>query len=156
MGYYYYKEGEKPASLKDAHIIMLFPNMQNGQWANNPGNAKRTAGINRLTPVQLKYYPEIAKGSMENETNAFPAGYRIGFVLANHAWSNRVSGFTGNNRYRAATSEGLSVNNAGVAFNEPRTAVYKYGDWVMISFEDFTTDHNFSDVVMTKLQYNLH
>lgn len=149
MGYYYYKEGEKPASLKDAHIIMLFPNTQDGQWVNNPGNAKRTAGINRLTPVQLKYYPEIAKGSMENGTNAFPAGYRIGFVLANNAWSNRVSGFTGDNRYRAATSEGLSVNNAGVAFNEPRTAVYKYGDWVMISFEDFTTDHNFSDVVMT-------
>jgi len=149
MGYYYYKEGKKPASLEDAHIIMLFPNTQDGLWENNKGAAKLTAGIDRLTSVQLKYYPHIANGSMEDATNVFPAGYRIGFALANNAWSNRVSGHTSNNKYRAATSEGLSVNNNGVAFNSPRTAVYKYGDWVMISFEDFTTDENFSDVVMT-------
>lgn len=150
MGYYYYKKGEEPTSLKDVDIIMLFPNTQDGKWVNGPEKAKLTAGINRLTPVQLKYYPDIAKGSMEGETNTFPAGYRIGFVLANNAWSNRVPGFENrNNKYRAATSEGLSVNNEGVSFNSPRTAVYKYGDWVMISFEDFTTDENFSDVVMT-------
>ena len=149
MGYYYYKEGEKPTSLKDAHIIMLFPNTQDGKWGNGPEKAKPTAGIDRLTSVQLKYYPHIANGSMEDGTNVFPEKYRIGFVLANNAWSNRVSGFTGNNKYRAATSEGLSVNNKGTAFKSPRTAVYKYGDWVMISFEDFTTDENFSDVVMT-------
>lgn len=149
MGYYYYKEGEKPTTLEDAHIIMLFPNTQDGQWINNKAGAKVTAGIDRLTSVQLKYYPHIASGSMEGETNAFPAGYRIGFVLANNAWSHRVSGFNRGNKYRAATSEGLSVNNNGVAFNAPRTAVYKYGDWIMISFEDFTSDQNFSDVVIT-------
>ena len=128
---------------------MLFPNTQDGKWGNGPEKAKPTAGIDRLTSVQLKYYPHIANGSMEDGTNVFPEKYRIGFVLANNAWSNRVSGFTGNNKYRAATSEGLSVNNKGTAFKSPRTAVYKYGDWVMISFEDFTTDENFSDVVMT-------
>lgn len=149
MGYYFYKEGEKPAKLDDANVIMLFPNTQDGKWTVNPNSAKKTAGIDRLTAVQLKYYPNIANGSMAGETNTFPAGYRIGFVLANNAWSNRVAGYTGNNRYRAATSEGLSVNNNGSAFNEPRTAVYRYGDWLMISFEDFISDQNFSDVVMT-------
>ena len=147
MGYYYYKENDKPTNLDEAHVIMLFPNTQDGTW--HEYAAQSSAGIDRGTAVQLIYYPNIANGSMENATNTFPAGYRIGFVLANNGWSNRVSGYTDNNRYRAATSEGLSVNNAGVAFNEPRTAVYKYGEWVMISFEDFTADQNFSDVVMT-------
>ncbi|WP_052356202.1 LruC domain-containing protein [Bacteroides timonensis] len=149
MGYYYYKEGENPQDPKDAHVIMLFPNTQDGQWGRDPQKAAPTAGINRLTSVQLKYYPNIAQGSMEGETNAFPSGYRIGFVIANNAWSNRIQGYTGNNKYRAATSEGLSIKNQGTNFNSPRTAVYRYGDWVMISFEDYTTDENFSDVVIT-------
>lgn len=28
MGYYYYREGEKPASLRDANVILIFPNTQ--------------------------------------------------------------------------------------------------------------------------------
>lgn len=149
MGYYYYKEGQKPASLKDANVIMLFPNTQDGKWSNDLSGAKKTAGIDRLTAVQLKYYPNIANGSKEGETNVFPAGYRIGFALANNAWNNRISGFNANKKYRAATSEGLSINNNGIAYSGPRTAAYKYGDWVMISFEDHIDDENFSDVVIT-------
>ncbi|MFR2062698.1 MAG: hypothetical protein ACLS37_12945, partial [Alistipes sp.] len=34
MGYYYYREGEQPASLAQANVIMLFPNTQDGQWSN--------------------------------------------------------------------------------------------------------------------------
>lgn len=150
MGYYYYKEGHKPSSLEGANIIMLFPNTQDGQWSNNISAAQPTAGIDRLTTAQLIYYPNIASGSKEGATNTFPAGYRIGFALANNAWSNRISNFKSrNNKYRAATSEGLSIDNQGIAFSGPRTAAYKFGDWVMISFEDFTTDENFSDVVIT-------
>lgn len=149
MGYYYYREGEKPASLNDANVIMLFPNTQDGLWTVDAKAAEPTAGINRLTAVQLKYYPNIASGSEANASDVFPAGYRIGFVLANNSWSNRIKNYGSNNRYRAATSEGLSVDNNGRTINKPRTAVYKYGDWLMFSFEDFTSDENFSDVVMT-------
>lgn len=149
MGYYYYKDGQKPASLKDANIIMLFPNTQDGKWSINTNAASKTAGIDRLTAVQLKYYPNIANGDKSGETNIFPAGYRIGFVLANNAWSNRIPGFTANKKYRSATSEGLSIDNAGNAYEGPRTAAYRYGDWVMISFEDHDNDQNFSDVVIT-------
>lgn len=149
MGYYYYKEDEKPNSLNDANVIMLFPNTQDGQWSSNPQAARFYAGIDRLTAVQLKYYPNIANGSLEGETNVFPKGYRIGFVIANNAWSNRVGNYRTHKKYRAATSEGLSINNEGAAFHAPRTAVYRYGDWVMISFEDHIDDENFSDVVIT-------
>lgn len=149
MGYYYYKNGEEPASLNEADIVMLFPNTQDGQWRNYSTNVWQTAGIDRLTAVQLKYYPHIADGNMEGATTTFPAGYKIGFVLANNAWSNRISGYGANHKYRAATSEGLSVDNGGQTFGTPRTAVYKYGDWVMISFEDHVDDENFSDIVMT-------
>ena len=152
MGYYYYKEGEKPGKLDEAHVIMLFPNTQDGLWGKDYGQreaAMNTAGIERGTVAQLMYYPNIATGSEEGKTTVFPAGYRIGLVLANNAWSNRVKGFGSDNQYRSATSKGMSIDNYGRVMNEPRTAVYRYGDCVMISFEDFTSDQNFSDVVVT-------
>ncbi len=153
MGYYYYREGEQPASLQEANVILLFPNTQDGKWDLDAGpnyTAFKTRGVERGTTVQLKYYPHIAEGGdMSEATTVFPAGYRIGFVLANNAWSERVQGFEGNNKNRSATSEGLSVDNNGIPYGTPRTAVYGYGDVVMISFEDYTTDQNFSDVVIT-------
>ena len=149
LGYYYYKDGEQPKNLNDAHVIMLFPNTQDGNWSNNPNQAKKSAGIDPLTAVQLMYYPNIATGSKEGATTTFPAGYRIGFVLATNGWSNHVGSFSGYKKYRAATSSGLSLNDQGVNFEEPRTAVYRYGDWILTSFEDYMTDENFSDVVIT-------
>ncbi|MDO4165481.1 MAG: LruC domain-containing protein [Bacteroides sp.] len=155
LGYYFYKDGEKPASLNAANVIMLFPNTQDGQWSNDTSAASKTAGIDRQTTVQLYYYPNIASGSEEGKTSKFPAGYRIGLVLACNAWSNYIvqnNGATKRNvrsKYRAATSEGLSVDANGNNWDAPRTAAYKYGESIMISFEDYVTDENFSDVVVT-------
>lgn len=155
MGYYYYKADSKPASLKDAHVIMIFPNTQDGQWSNNPGQAKKYKGVDRGTAVQLIYYPEIANNSKEGATTVFPEGYRIGFVLATNAWTNRLSGYNYDKNYRAATSDGLSVDPKGTAYQTPRTAVFRYTDEskginsVLFSFEDHNNDENFSDVVFT-------
>lgn len=153
MGYYYYENGHKPKSLDEANVIMIFPNTQDGQWANNPSLSRRYKGLDRGTAVQLKYYTDINDPS--TGVDAFPANYRIGFVLACNAWQNRLKGFQGSKGYRAATSDGLSVNDNGKAFDGPRTAVYRYTDAkkdinsVMFSFEDYTSDSNFSDVVFT-------
>lgn len=149
LGYYYYKDGETPSSLTVAHPIVIFPNTQDGKWSNNPSAAAACQGVERGTCVQLMYYPNIASGSKEGATKIFPKGTRIGFVLATNGWSNRISGYTADKKYRAATSSGLSVDNNGIVFNKPRTAVYKYNDFVMISFEDHVDDENFSDVVFT-------
>ena len=151
LGYYYYEDGKTPSSLNDAHVIMLFPNTQDGKWekpwlANNLQQAK---GIDRGTTVQLKYYPHIAEGSQEGETTVFPAGYRIGFVLATNAWSYRLNGFTANKKYRASTTRGLSMNNNGVSYgDETRTAKFMSKGHILISFEDHVDDSNFSDVVL--------
>lgn len=155
MGYYYYKSGEKPQSLAEANVVMIFPNTQDGGWSNKPAVAKQYKGVERGTAVQLIYYPGIADGSDAGATTVFPEDYRIGFVLATNAWTNRLPGFNSNKKYRAATSDGLSVNNAGVAYQAPRTAVFRYTDEskginsVLFSFEDHTYDDNFSDVVFT-------
>lgn len=155
LGYYWYADGHKPSSydeIKD-RIVMLFPNTEDGHWSNNIKASSERIGVERGTCVQLKYYPNIASGSTEGESLTFPAGMRIGFVLATNAWTNRLS--TGqsfinvNKKYRACTSSGLSQNNSGSAYSTPRTAVYKYGDNIIISFEDHTNDENFSDVVFT-------
>lgn len=93
LGYYYYKDKEQPKDLNDAHVIMLFPNTQDGSWKG--WTAYKSAGINPLTAVQLMYYPNIATGSKEGATTTFPAGYRIGFVLATNGWNNHVGDFSG-------------------------------------------------------------
>lgn len=153
MGYYYYKTGNKPKSLADADVVMIFPNTQDGRWSNSPWESRLYQGVERGTAVQLIYYPEIADGSKAGATTVFPADYRIGFVLATNAWTNRLR--AGDKKYRAATSDGLSVNNNGVAYQTPRTAVFRYTDKksginsVLFSFEDHTNDENFSDVVFT-------
>lgn len=155
MGYYYYDASEHPASLADVHPVMIFPNTQDGQWSNDPKTAKKYKGVDRGTAVQLMFYPKIAEGSMEGAKTVFPKGYRIGFVLATNAWGNRLPNFSGARKYRAATSDGLSVNDNGVAYKQPRTAVYRYTNAaldlnsVICSFEDYTTDQNFSDVIFT-------
>lgn len=126
MGYYYYKTGNKPKSLADADVVMIFPNTQDGRWSNSPWESRLYQGVERGTAVQLIYYPEIADGSKAGATTVFPADYRIGFVLATNAWTNRLR--AGDKKYRAATSDGLSVNNNGVAYQTPRTAVFRYTD----------------------------
>lgn len=155
MGYYYYDASEHPASLADVHPVMIYPNIQDGKWSNDPKKANTRKGINRGSAVQLMFYPKIAEGSMEGASTTFPKGYRIGFVLATNAWGYRLPGFLGAKKYRAATSDGLSVNDNGVAYKKPRTAVYRYTNAaldlnsVICSFEDYTTDQNFSDVIFT-------
>ena len=154
LGYYVYPEKQKPTSLKDINVVLVFPNTQDGTASRYYGEP--TKGVFTGDCVKLKYYPNIAKGSKEGATYEFPAGYRIGFVLATNAWSKRVSGMDKKNfKYRSATSSGLSVDDYGKKFDAPRTAVYKYKDkdtnkdYVMVSFEDHTDDDNFSDVVIT-------
>ena len=145
LGYYYYEEGKEPASLSEANVILVFPNTQNGtpDWK----GSNKMKGIDVGDGVKLKYYPNIANGSTEGETYTFPAGIRVGLVLATNAWSKRVK--DGDKAYRAATSPNLSVNDNGEAFNAPRTAVYRAGGYTMVSFEDYIDDTNFSDVVVT-------
>ena len=153
LGYYVYRDGEKPASLAEANVVLVFPNTQDG-FKTNSYNGETTKGAFTGDCVKLKYYPNIASGSQEGATYKFPAGYRIGFVLATNAWSNRIPGWGPNYRVRSATSSGLSVDRNGNEFDVPRTAVYKYTDknkkdYIMVSFEDNTHDNNFSDVVFT-------
>lgn len=150
LGYYYYKDGEKPSDLV-GNVVLVFPNTQVGAIKQGNWNSYPQAGINEGDCVQLKYYPNIASGSQEGATTVFPAGYRIGLVLATNAWTNRVATNYGklDKRYRSATSNGLSVDNNGKAYTTPRTAAYRYGNYVMVSFEDHIDDQNFSDVVVT-------
>jgi len=154
VGYYYYQDGNAPTSLDDVNVILLFPNTQDGNYTVTSKSAL-SAGIDQGTAAQLIYYPNIASGSKEGATTIFPAGTRIGLVLACNAWGNRLTGVGWttdvDKGYRSATSASLSVDNDKKSYGTPRTAVYKLKDYVMISFEDHTNDENFSDVVLTTL-----
>src|SRR5574344_1837826 len=166
LGYYYYKVGQEPKSIEDANIIMLFPNSQDGKWEKTTKDADRQkAGVDRMTSVKLKYYPKIAQDSQEGATDVFPAGYKVGLVLATNAWSKRLEyeknskkAYLNENRYyRAATLNTLTVRHNGKPTDVPVVAsYYTMGkEFVMASFEDdykfdngMGHDQNFSDVVV--------
>ena len=166
LGYYYYKVGQEPKSLEDANIIMLFPNTQDGMWEKTTKDTDRQkAGVDRMTSVKLKYYPKIAQDSKEGATDIFPAGYKVGFVLATNAWSKKLE-YENNSKkaylnesryYRAATLNTLTVRQKGGSTELPVVASYYTVDkkFVVASFEDDYKfddrnghDQNFSDVVI--------
>ena len=166
LGYYYYKVGQEPKSIDDADIIMLFPNTQDGMWERTKMDTDRQkAGVDRMTSVKLKYYPKIAQDSKEGATDIFPAGYKVGFVLATNAWSKKLE-YENNSKksylnesryYRAATLNTLTVRQKGGSTELPVVASYYTVDkkFVVASFEDDYKfddgkghDQNFSDVVI--------
>ena len=166
LGYYYYKVGQEPKSLEDANVIMIFPNTQDGKWEKMTMDVDRQkAGVNRMTSVKLKYYPKIAQDSQEGATDVFPAGYKVGLVLATNAWSKRLeyennstkSYLNQNRYYRSATLNTLSVRQNGKPTDLPVVASYYTNDkkFIVCSFEDDYKfedgkgyDQNFSDVVV--------
>lgn len=157
VGYYYYSEGNKPASLKDANIILIFPNTQDGMWekSNNTNktnfNTIPSTGLKRNTTVQLKYYPNIAEGSKEGATDIFPEGTRIGLVLACNAFSNRVELVKNTQvKNRSTTTPGLSLNHEGkVIEGETRSVIFRVDKDVFVGFEEYKDDKNFTDCVLS-------
>ena len=166
LGYYYYKVGQEPKSIEDVNVIMLFPNTQDGKWCKINSADVPKAGVDRMTSVKLKYYPKIAQDSKEGATDIFPAGYKVGLVLATNAWSKRLDynqnklekKYSENRYYRSATSSNLGVRQNANSTDMPLVASYytKDEDFVVVSFEDDYKfedgkggDQNFSDVVLT-------
>ena len=100
LGYYYYTENNRPTSLMDLNVIMLFPNTQDGfwtrSWCKNP-NFYGNIALNRGDAVQLMYYPNIANGDTSNGTTVFPEGTKIGFILKTNGWGMQKA--NGNKKY---------------------------------------------------------
>ena len=94
IGYYYYKEGQEPKNLKDIHVIMLFPNTQDGhseyiaKYAG--GRYYGNIALDRGDEVKLMYYPHIASNDMSDATPEFPAGTCIGFLLKSNGWAMQL------------------------------------------------------------------
>ena len=173
LGYYWYTDDNKPTKPSDLHVVMLFPNTQDGQWGNatrwNLRDYRGNIGVKRGDVVQLKYYPNIANGEKTGETTIFPKGTRIGFVLKTQAWAMQgndysldIGSFSGRKNYNVwcSTTNGLSYGKklAGDGGKYPnlegqsRGAKYSYktanGDtYTIISFEDAMDDLDFDDLI---------
>lgn len=173
LGYYWYTDGKKPTNPSDIHVVMLFPNTQDGQWGNatkwNLRSYNNNIGIRRGDVVQLKYYPNIAEGNKTGESTVFPKGTRIGFILKTQAWGMQgkdyclnIGAFSGQKNYNVwcSTTDGLSYGKklAGDAGKYPnlegrsRGAKFSYktekGDtYTLISFEDAMDDLDFDDLI---------
>lgn len=170
LGYYYYTDDKKPTKPEDIHIIMVFPNTQDGQW---PKGVARKAdyqgniGVNRGDVVQLMYYPNIANDDKTGATKVFPKGTRIGFILRTQGWALQGKDYSivcdegktyWNKNYNTwcATTDGLSYSSDGGKFPNPngesRGAKFSYkasnGEkYTIISFEDALDDQDFDDLI---------
>ena len=92
IGYYYYT-GDAPTDLKDIHVVMLFPNTQDGHSQLIGSSASKYNGniaLDRGDAVQLIYYPHIAENNMEDATPIFPQGTKIGFLLKSNGWGMQL------------------------------------------------------------------
>ena len=174
LGYYYYTDDNKPTKPSDINIIMLFPNTQDGEWANakarNLRSYRGNVGIKRGDAVQLMYYPNIANNDKSGATKVFPKGTRIGFILKTQSWSMQgkdysldIGAFSGEKRYNCwcTTTDGLSYgkklpSDSGGKYQNPdgqsRGAKFSYktpnGDtYTLISFEDAMDDLDFDDLI---------
>ena len=173
LGYYWYTDDNKPTKPSDLHVVMLFPNTQDGQWARaeikNLRSYNNNIGVNRGDVVQLKYYPNIANNDKTGATTVFPKGTRIGFVLKTQAWAMQgkdysldIGAFSGEKKYNVwcSTTDGLSYGKklAGDSGKYPnpegksRGAKFSYkgtnGDtYTLISFEDAMDDLDFDDLI---------
>ena len=173
LGYYWYTDDNKPTKPSDLHVVMLFPNTQDGQWGNavkwNLRDYRGNIGVHRGDVVQLKYYPNIADNDKTGETTVFPKGTRIGFVLKTQAWSMQgkdysldIGSFSGQKKLNVwcSTTNGLSYGKKLTGDNgkypnlegQSRGAKYSYktanGDsYTLISFEDALDDLDFDDLI---------
>ena len=174
LGYYFYTDGNKPTNPMDIHIIMLFPNTQDGQWARAVIKKLETyngnIGVKRGDVVQLMYYPNIANNDKTGATKVFPKGTRIGFILKTQGWAMQGNNYSikcqnnkyYNNKYNTwcSTTDGLSfaqrVNKESMDYpivnGESRGAKFSYktknGDnFTIISFEDAMDDKDFDDLI---------
>lgn len=173
LGYYWYTDDNKPTKPSDLHVVMLFPNTQDGQWGNakkwNLRDYRNNVGVHRGDVVQLKYYPNIANNDKTGETTVFPKGTRIGFVLKTQAWGMQgkdycldIGAFSGEKKYNVwcSTTDGLSygkklTGDSGKYPNlegKSRGAKFGYkaanGDtYTLISFEDAMDDLDFDDLI---------
>ena len=114
LGYFYYNDANKPTSLKDLNIIMLFPNTQDGKWrrdwCKNP-NFYGNIALERGDVVKLMYYPNIANGDLSGATSKFPKGTKIGFIMKSNGWGMQATrdgkkffnSYNGLDRYHEAT-----------------------------------------------------
>ena len=87
LGYYYYTD--EPQSRNDLHVIMLFPNTQDGYWVRDwckRPNFYGNIALERGDAVQLMYYPNIANNDTTGATKIFPKGTKIGFLLKPNGW----------------------------------------------------------------------
>ena len=178
LGYYYYTDDNKPTKPEDINIIMVFPNTQDGQWANAAKNKLDSynvnIGVGRGDVVQLMYYPNIANDDKTGATKTFPKGTRIGFILRTQGWAKQGNNYSivsqgpkyWNKGYNTwcTTTDGLSYSSdSGTHPNpngESRAAKFSYrtsnGEkYTIVSFEDALDDQDFDDLIFALKPVNV-
>lgn len=144
LGYYYYKDNA-PESIEKAKVFTIFPNTQT-YWQQN-GLSSHPRGVNEGTAVKLLFYGENGESTVGKN---FPAGYKIGFVLACNAWNTYFNGYASfiyTGKYYSSSTKGLSTTITHDI--DVHTAMFKdkKSGNIAIAFEDFRDDQNFTDVV---------
>lgn len=124
FGYYCYKSGATTEQIRAAKRCIVFPNT-------NTTKAPKGIGLKGGESVKLHYIDENGV----DQGTVFPNGVKIGWFLLNDSYSYGKTG-------RGAFFSTPALNKG----NRTHTAAFRIDDFIVLSFEDWTTDQDYNDV----------
>ena len=126
FGYYCYQGEPTKAKIAAAKKYIVFPN------THTRDAAKKPVGLKGGECVKLHYIDEdgVDRGTI------FPNGVKIGWFLFNDSY--KKNGGKGNATFYSTPK----ANSNGRTY----TAAFRINDFVVLSFEDYTTDEDYNDV----------
>ena len=125
FGYYCYKPGATKAEIEKAPRCIIFPNT-----LMTTSGEKHASGLQPGQSVKLRYISPEG----EDKGNEFPNGIKIGWFLLNNKF------YDGKGKSPFFSTPALNSNG------RTHTAAFRIDDFVVLSFEDWTSDDDFNDI----------
>lgn len=143
LAYYCYETANPPANVSDIkYQVIAVPNALEHKFDLGISSEYDVVSMYQGEGVKLKYVD--AQGAMHDK---FPAGTSVGWILYRNGYSYRnVANDPAIGEYVPVPTSGLGANFSNPAFSKsPNTAVLRYGDFVVVGFDDGDENSGYRD-----------
>ena len=142
LAYYCYETANPPASEADIkYQVIAIPNALEQKLDLSLSSVYDVVSMYQGEGVKLKYVD--AQGVMHDK---FPAGTSVGWILYRNGYSYFGSYDPSVSNMVSCPSAGLGANFSNPAFSKsPNTAVLRYGDFVVVGFDDGNENSGYRD-----------
>lgn len=142
LTYYCYDTANPPASEADIkYQTIAIPNALQQKTDMNINTTYMVGSMYQGEGVRLKYVD--AQGVMHDK---FPAGTSVGWILYRNGYKYKGDLYAPTMTTLTGPSNGLGANFSNPAFSKsPNTAVLRYGDFVVVGFDDGNENSGYRD-----------